>query len=195
MIIASPSSQFIEQISYQLQKIIDYQIPIEIGSIFELQDFVRVQNKNVTFPLEILTGTPILVRIPLEKFAKSTIDSAPYESIYWRSSHPLNLFVEAIESNLKKKYQEFTNSQASSVKDTTNTTFEKFRFKREVSTHIFVGNSKILVIGSLWEFAFSETIPKEIQLFALDCGLGERNSLGFGFMNPISTTLRSRKRH
>jgi CRISPR-associated endoribonuclease Cas6 len=190
MIITSPSYQFIEQVSYQLQKIVDYQIPIEIGSIFELQDFVRIENKNVSFPLEIITGTPILVRIPLEKFAKSSTDSAPYKSIYWRSSHPLNLFVEAIESNLIKKYQEFTNSQAN-IKDKT-TMLERFRFKREVSTHIFVGNSKIPIIGSLWEFAFSETIPKEIQLFALDCGLGERNSLGFGFMNPIPTTLRKR---
>lgn len=187
MIITSPSSQFIEQVSYQLQKIVDYQIPIEIGSIFELQDFVRVQNKNVSFPLGIITGSPILTRIPLEKFARSSTDSAPYKSIFWRSSHPLNLFVEAVESNLKKKYQEFTNSPAS-IQDTT-TMLEKFKFKREVSTHIFVGNSRIPVIGSLWEFTFSEIIPKEIQLFALDCGLGERNSLGFGFMNPISTSL------
>jgi CRISPR-associated endoribonuclease Cas6 len=186
MIIASPSSQFIEQVCYQLQKIVDYQIPIEIGNIFELQDFVRVQNKNVSFPLEIITGTPIIIRIPLEKFAKSSTDSAPHKSIFWRYSYPLNLFVEAIESNLKKKYQEFTNSPAS-IEDTT-IMLEKFRFKRQVSTHIFVGNSRIPVIGSLWEFAFSEIIPKEIQLFALDCGLGERNSLGFGFMNPILTT-------
>jgi CRISPR-associated endoribonuclease Cas6 len=190
MIITSPSYRFIEQVSYQLQKIIDYQIPIEIGSIFELQDFVRVQNKNVSFPLEIITGSPILVRIPIEKFAKSSAESAPYKSIYWRSSHPLNLFIEAVESNLKKKYQEFTNSQAST--ENTTTILERFRFKREVSTHIFLGNSEISVIGSLWEFVFSETIPKEIQLFALDCGLGERNSLGFGFMNPLPTTLRKR---
>jgi CRISPR-associated endoribonuclease Cas6 len=101
----------------------------------------------------------------------------------------LNLFIEAIESNLKKKYQEFTNSQAN-IKDIT--MLERFKFKREVSTYIFVGNSKIPVIGSLWEFVFSETIPKEIQLFALDCGLGERNSLGFGFMNPIHMTIRKR---
>lgn len=193
LIITSPSSKLIEQVSYQLQKIVDYQMPIEIGNIFELQDFVSVQNKNVTFPLEIITGTPILIRIPLEKFSRESSDSAPYNSIYWRSSHPLSLFVEAIESNLKKKYQEFTNSQAG-INDTT-TMFEKFRFKREISTRIFVGNSKIPVIGSLWEFAFSKAIPKEFQLFALDCGLGERNSLGFGFMNPIPTTLRLRKRH
>jgi CRISPR-associated endoribonuclease Cas6 len=190
MIITSPSSQFIEQISYQLQKIIDYQIPIEIGSIFELQEFVRIQNKNVPFPLEIITGTPILIRIPLEKFAKSSTESAPYNSIYWRPSHPLNLFIEAIESNLKKKYQEFTKTPGS-IKDVT--MFERFKFKRDVSTYIFVGNSRIPVIGSLWEFVFSETVPNEIQLFALDCGLGERNSLGFGFMNPIRTT--TRKKH
>ena len=189
LIISSPSSKFIEQVSYQLQKIIEYQIPIDIGSVFELQDFNLIQNKNVSFPLEIITGAPILIRISLEKFAKSSTETAPYKSIYWRSSHPVNLFVDAIEANLKKKYQEFTNSQVNAGEQRI---VETFRFKKEVSTHIFVGNSRVPVIGSLWEFVFSETIPKEAQLFALDCGLGERNSLGFGFMNPILKTLRKR---
>jgi CRISPR/Cas system endoribonuclease Cas6 (RAMP superfamily) len=27
-----------------------------------------------------------------------------------------------------------------------------------------------------------------VQIFALDCVLGERNSLGFGFVNEINTT-------
>lgn len=155
--------------------------------MFELHDFVLIKNKNACFPLKIITGTPIVIRIPLEKFAKSSLESAPYQSIYWRSSHPVNLFVEAIEANLKKKYQDFTKSQVNAWEQSI---VEIFKFKKEVSTYIFVGNSKVPVIGSLWEFVFSETIPKEIQLFALDCGLGERNSLGFGFMNPILTTLR-----
>jgi CRISPR-associated endoribonuclease Cas6 len=59
-----------------------------------------------------------------------------------------------------------------------------------VSTKLQVGNTKIVFIGTLWEFVFSEIISSEIQLFALDCGLGERNSLGFGFMNVIPNNKR-----
>ena len=31
-----------------------------------------------------------------------------------------------------------------------------------------------------------DDIDESVQVFALDCGLGERNSLGFGFMNELS---------
>jgi len=49
MIMASSSTNFIEHISYQLQKIIEHQIPIDVGSIFELEKFVVNQNKNLSF--------------------------------------------------------------------------------------------------------------------------------------------------
>jgi CRISPR/Cas system endoribonuclease Cas6 (RAMP superfamily) len=47
-------------------------------------------------------------------------------------------------------------------------------------------NADVIVIGSLWELGFSHEVDESIQVFALDCGLGERNSLGFGFMNELS---------
>jgi CRISPR-associated endoribonuclease Cas6 len=179
MIIASPSTNFIEHISYQLQKIIEHQIPIDVGSIFELERFVVNQNKNLSFPLQIITGSPILIRITIEKFRQQSTYSAPYRAIYWRYSHPIELFIDAVESNLKKKYYDFTNSQINGR------LFESFKFKKQVSTRLHVGNSRIPLIGSLWEFGFFQSVCEEIQLFALDTGLGQRNSLGFGFMNPV----------
>lgn len=38
-------------------------------------------------------------------------------------------------------------------------------------------NADVTVIGSLWELGLSHDIDEAIQIFALDCGLGERNSL------------------
>lgn len=40
-------------------------------------------------------------------------------------------------------------------------------------------------IGTLWEFGFDTNVNKDIIQFALEAGLGERNSLGFGFMNLL----------
>jgi len=185
LIIASPSSKFIDQISYQVRRRIEHQIPIEIGnSILEVQDFTVIQNKNLTLPLRIITGSTIIIRIPIDKFKEQSGNSR-YKSVYWRSSHPLHLFTEALELNLKKKYNEFTNSQINGRR-----IFEDFKFKKQVSTKLQLSDTKIVFIGTLWEFVFSEMISKEIQLFALDCGLGERNSLGFGFMNIISNKKR-----
>jgi CRISPR-associated endoribonuclease Cas6 len=171
---------FIDQISYQLEKLIQNHIPIEIGkTLFVLQSFKHISYKNLKFPLRVITGTPILVRIPAEKFV--SVSSAPttYRSIYWQNSYPVELFINAIDSNLKKKYMDLTGLEFRFG------FLEEFRFKKQVSTSIQLHHSKITVIGSLWEFTFSENADKNAQLFALDCGIGERNSLGFGFINPI----------
>jgi CRISPR/Cas system endoribonuclease Cas6 (RAMP superfamily) len=42
------------------------------------------------------------------------------------------------------------------------------------------GSDKVTVIGTSWLFGFANP---ELAKFALDTGLGELNSLGFGFMN------------
>lgn len=180
LIISSPSSKFIKEVSYQLQKIIDIQIPIEIGRLFELEEFNILSTNKFSFPLQVITGTPILIRIPLEKFGKFSTDSAPYSSIFWRSSHPIQLFIEAIESNLKKKYKDFT--KGSSINGRL---IEVYKFRKQVSTKVDIDGVKVPVIGTLWEFGFYDTVDTEVQLFAYDCGLGERNSLGFGFLNRV----------
>lgn len=63
--------------------------------------------------------------------------------------------------------------------------FSEYKFKKQVSTKIHMHNTDVTVIGSLWELGFSYDIDEAVQIFALDCGLGERNSLGFGFVNEL----------
>lgn len=138
-----------------------------------------ILNYNLSFPIKIITASPIIIRIPLKRFSEYSEKSNPYNMIYWRDSYPLDLFIEFLELNLKKKYYEFSNYK---IKDRI---FEQFTFKKQVSTRILIGNRFIPIIGSLWEFCFFKHISQDFQLFALDCGLGERNSMGFGFMNPI----------
>ncbi|MGH2611443.1 MAG: CRISPR-associated endoribonuclease Cas6 [Rhabdochlamydiaceae bacterium] len=179
LIISSPDQDFITQVEYQLNKIIENQIPIELGSLFELIKIVKIPQKNLSFPLKIITQSPIIIRIPIEKYQGRVTDTAPYKEIFWRKDHPADLFINAMEKNLKKKFAEF------SKKTFKGRIIEKFDFKKQVSTKIYVANSKVPVIGSLWRLDFSSEVPRDIQLFALDCGLGERNSIGFGFVNPI----------
>ncbi|MEM2649760.1 MAG: CRISPR-associated endoribonuclease Cas6 [Candidatus Nitrosocaldus sp.] len=65
----------------------------------------------------------------------------------------------------------------------------KLMFIKQIAKEIHVHGNKHIVIGTLWRFWFNleqyercSAILKLLQ-FALDVGLGERNSLGFGFMN------------
>ena len=68
--------------------------------------------------------------------------------------------------------------------------FDIFKFKKQISTRVSINKFEQVIIGSIWEFIFNRihnnnnnNNNKDIIQFALDSGLGERNSLGFGFMN------------
>ena len=64
--------------------------------------------------------------------------------------------------------------------------FNDFRFKKQISTRLLINGHSQIVIGTVCEFVFnSNGDNKDIIEFAIDSGLGERNSLGFGFMNLI----------
>lgn len=60
---------------------------------------------------------------------------------------------------------------------------QRFMFKKQVSTRVSMKGLQQIVIGSVWEFWFNDDTHKELLEFGIDCGFGERNSLGCGFMN------------
>ena len=179
LIISSPNKELVNQIYEQLNKIIENQVLISIGSLFKIIKAIKVPEKNLMFPLKIITQSPIVIRIPIAKYYERVTHTAPYKSVLWRSEHPVDLFIDALEANMRKKYEEFTGLHIDKQ------IFEQYEFKKQVSTKIEQEGSKIPLIGSLWEIKFSANIPQRIQKFALDCGLGERNSLGFGFVNSV----------
>jgi CRISPR-associated endoribonuclease Cas6 len=63
--------------------------------------------------------------------------------------------------------------------------FDIFKFKKQISIRVSINKFEQVIIGSIWEFIFNRinNNNKDIIQFALDSGLGEHNSLGFGFMN------------
>ena len=59
-------------------------------------------------------------------------------------------------------------------KNTNDSLFAEYSFKKQVSTKIHMHDIDVIVIGSLWELGFSQYIDESVQIFALDCGLGEK---------------------
>ena len=186
LIISSPNDKLIEEISEQLSQLIETHSPIQIGATkFDLQKIIVFSYKYLVFPLKIITSTPILIRIPQQKVIRELgSNSVSYREVYWRNNYPMNLFMEGVESNLDKKYKDYTT--LSIKKNTDDRLFAEYSFKKQVSTKIHMHNTDVTVIGSLWELGFSDDVNETVQVFALDCGLGERNSLGFGFMNELT---------
>ena len=61
------------------------------------------------------------------------------------------------------------------------------RFLKQVAIEVpITSDYRQTVIGSKWLFRFAA--GSNLVRFALDVGLGEHNSLGFGFMNVQSST-------
>jgi CRISPR-associated endoribonuclease Cas6 len=198
-LVSSPESEFITYLYDQLLKYHNVSTLLEIG-IMKFR-IISIDKLIIKLPImshfTLITGTPIIVRIPREKYQMYGIK--PYKNysyIFWKHEHPIILFLEQLESNLVKKLSEFLKISGEPEACHKYVTlklypsfFQKFKFKKQISTKISMPNKGIeqVVIGTLWEFGFNRDSDKQLIQFVLDCGLGERNSLGFGFMNLAST--------
>ena len=187
LIISSPDSNFISVLHEKMEKLGGQ---IKIGLMKFKIDTLQKLNLRVPpkGPFRMITGTPILVRIPRKKYMKYGI--APpvnYEYLYWKADHPLELFLSQLWVNLQKKYNDYCRTNiVDQDLDHGNNPFSYFGeliFKKQISTKLFVKDTEQTVIGSTWEFMFDGSKYGGLNQFALEVGLGERNSMGFGFMN------------
>ena len=174
-IISSPNEKFIKQVAFSLQKVQEINVPVQLGQFFELESFETLNSLSTD---NLITGTPITVRINKERFEKVTNTKSQFDEVYWRREHPLELFIDSVEENLKQKYKEFTKSEINSR------IIENFEFKKQVSTKVRMGRIGLIpVIGTMWKFKLSPKLTEEQRIFCIESGFGERNSMGFGFMN------------
>jgi CRISPR-associated endoribonuclease Cas6 len=209
LIISSPNKDLITYLYEMLQLLLGRGTQIKIGAMkFKIDNlhklFTRVPDSS---NFNLITGTPIIVRIPREKYKvydfEPTIKS---NYIYWRNGHPFDLFITQLKNNLLHKYVQYheltnsisyTDTYKNMLETMTPQIFQNFEFKKQVSTRVFIKGFKQVIIGTLWEFGFNNNgnnsnNNSELIQFALDTGLGERNSLGFGFMNlplPIKNDI------
>ena len=183
LIVSSPNDNFVSYIKEQLEYLQD----IRIGQMRFKVDYCS--KLAITLPgdgtISIITGTPIITRIHRYRYEEAGEPelAAKYESIYWRSSHPVDLFITQLEDNLVKKYNEYHHRLEDSDPEEKIQVFYSFKFLKQVATKVSAGidMQKATVIGTNWLFLLNGS--SELARFALDTGLGELNSLGFGFMN------------
>ena len=181
MIIASPSSHIIKEVARTLSggKV----GTVHIGDCsFTLDDFLVFDGHPGAPPVTIICGTPIILRIPERNY---DIYGVPEEErkpryVYWRSQIAFDAFVKQLSENLIKKYNDFYGTEIKSCN-----LFEQFIFKRPVYTRIIIDGRSHGVAASMWEFRWSymNDVQRKVIGFAINAGFGERNSMGFGFVN------------
>lgn len=183
LLISSPEVGLINILNDKLVQIEEERIPVNIGDMsFELES-VRVLEPRIDRSCRLITGTPIVLRIPKKKFERyGIVPPKDYDYVYWRKHWPFEPFVKQLEDNLFKKYNEFYGGSLEEFP-----LFEQFMFKKQVCNHVVLGGKEVKVLGSVWEFSFGylDGKKRDVLQFGLDVGFGEENSLGFGFMNVV----------
>jgi CRISPR-associated endoribonuclease Cas6 len=145
--------------------------------------------------VKVRSSTPIIVRIPSARYGDYGIKTVrPY--VFWRETIPLEAFVKQLRDNMEKKISEYGSIEGGlGYKKRTENELASpplpevlsYRYQKMVSKPITIKGESQQVIGSLWEFEFVPQTQIEASNleFAIESGFGERNSLGFGFMNSI----------
>jgi len=174
IIISSPDRKFMFLI---LDKIRNLNDPIRFGDLrFHIED-TKIFSVKLTPPAKFNTVTPIIIRIPRTTYQEYNLDlNHPYDYVFWRYSYPLELFLNQMETNLKNKYVKYQNKDPEQK-----LRFSKLIFKKQISKKLVVRGMVQTIIATFWEFWLDEI--NDLAKFGLDTGFGERNSLGFGFIN------------
>ncbi len=121
------------------------------------------------------TGSPVI----LYKESRRNI----YFSL--RRGDGLAFFFRRIKENAIKRYRQFSGDREY---DLPFPIFDSMEFKKEISVHIKRGRTNFQIIGTMWENMERFVLRRRDEpfyRFILDAGIGEKPSLGFGFLNPV----------
>lgn len=180
-IIASPGNSIIENIAACLRK--REKQPVHIGDCaFELDSWKIINSSLPKGAVRLSTATPILLRIPEYNYDLYAIPEEERRAryVYWRPQISFEAFIKQLSENLIKKYNQSYGTTIGTIP-----LFQEFLFKKTVHTRYIIEGKSYGAAGSMWEFSWShmDDAQRRIIEFGLDAGFGERNSMGFGFVN------------
>lgn len=184
LIFSSPDAKMADAIRRLLEGLAGKETPLNIGELYFLIERVSLLNTKVHDGVKVVSATPVVIRIPEKNYDLYSVPSELRKKnyTYWRPSIDFSAFVKQLNENLFKKYGDYYKTDTREFP-----LFSQFRFRKPVAVHIIEEGREYPVIGSLWEFSFpfvSEDARKILE-FGIDAGFGERNSLGFGFVNIL----------
>jgi len=138
---------------------------------FKIKEIKKIQ---VGVEKSLITGSPIVLYE----------DSKKNRYFSFRRNGNVDFFLKRLKENALKKFNAFYNDDFLLE----GPIFDRFSLKKEVSVKVTIGTQKFDIIGSMWNLLEKTHMEKdEIKFynFIMDAGLGEKNSLGFGFVNPV----------
>nr|MDO8082350.1 CRISPR-associated endoribonuclease Cas6 [Candidatus Freyarchaeota archaeon] len=167
LIVSSPDVEFIKTLREKFDNVID----VKFGPYkFNL---LKVRMFRLEISREYISGSPIVLY------------RSNYDGVYFsfRRDGDLDFFLSRLRDNAVKKF----NSYYGVDFRLEGSIFDRIVFRKEVALPITLKTRRFIIIGSLWEELAKVGYTKEerkFYSFLMECGLGEKNSLGFGFINP-----------
>lgn len=177
-IVASPNGPLIDDIAAAIS---------EMGRL-EPGDRQFAVESTVNFEIDpdregrMITGTPIVVRLPADRCHDYDIDPEKYDEVYWQLDHTSEAFIDSVEGNLARKYEEYYDREAPEQPY-----FTGYSPRKQVSIPLHYEDRTATTIGTTWELDYECPDREHHRLIRLaySTGLGELNTTGFGFMNKM----------
>ena len=158
-----------------------------VGTEHQLSEWgiVRVLEKKM-FKLKNvgsawITGSPIVVRASRDGRRSSylALDNADPENS--------RVFIQRLTDNARKKFRAFFGMPVPRLQDPL---FVELQHGKTVRIPVKFDEEDHIVVGTKWRVLklppLKSRVLREFYQFLMEVGLGERNSLGFGFVNPIT---------
>lgn len=164
LLISSPDRSFIKFLFFRLKDIKE----IKLG-----QYYFQIRTSRpyeIKFSKRWITGSPIVLQVD--------------RNVYWsKKYHSLDLFLKRLKENALKKYNFFYKENLNFEEEL----FDNLMLKKQIAIHLRKEKRDIRIIGTKWIFTknYYPNKLRKFYKFLLDCGVGEKNSMGFGFLNPL----------
>jgi CRISPR-associated endoribonuclease Cas6 len=171
LLISSPDDAFIETLYEKLLPNERLYLGKHALNVLSIRKF-RLKPKRA-----FITGSPVVLRDP---------DNGRFFTFHHHGS--LNHFVERITENAVAKYRAFTGEDFRLEGPLFTKLVPRIRKKgwMDVYVRVNIRGRRFDVPGTTWEHleAPVNESNREFYSFVMDAGIGELNSLGFGFLNP-----------
>lgn len=185
ILFASPREELLTHLAEDLQR----DPELNIGEMPFHLDGLSAVNPSVGEPGSMGTiesGTGVLVRIPPWRFDEYDIDAPDSSSEFWRPEYSIKPFRRQVRSNLDKKHTQFCRDDLPGPTDNDGDLFDEYELIKTFALPVTVtqGQTETCVL-SKWRLRYTvrnDHHRRHLNL-ALDTGIGERNGLGFGFVN------------
>lgn len=188
LLVASPNEELLAHVAADLlddRELNIGEMPFRVTDLSDLDPDVGEPGTSGTLE----TGTGLLVRIPPWRCDEYGIDHPGGDTaVFWRPEHTMEPLRNQLEMNLDKKHGLFMPDYLPGPSDVDGELFDEYELLKTFAIPVTVteGEQQTFVL-SKWRFGYTvrdDDHRRHLNL-ALNCGLGERNSLGFGFVNII----------